>query len=76
MYGGGFSYYFNFYIASAKAVMFARNSHTSKMRKIGDLHLTRFMIHMFNGIEKIMYYHVVWGSIVSTQTYLTKRIRP
>ena len=40
MYGGGFSYYFSFYIASEKVVMFARKSHSGKMRKIGDLHLT------------------------------------
>ena len=45
MYGGGISYYFIFVIASAKAIMFARKSHTSKMRKIGDLHLTHY-IHM------------------------------
>ena len=45
MYGGCFSYYFIFVIASAKAVMFGRKSHTSKMRKIGDLHLTH-CIHM------------------------------
>ena len=45
MYGGGFCYYFIFVISSAKEVMFARKSHTSKMRKIGDLHLTHD-IHM------------------------------
>ena len=43
MYGGGFSYYLIFSIASAKVVMFARKSHTSKMRKIGDLHLTHYI---------------------------------
>ena len=49
MYGGCFSYYFIFVIASAKAVMFARKSHTSEMGKIRDLHLTHF-VHM----EKIL----------------------
>ena len=43
MYGGGISYYFIFVIASGKAIMFARKSHTSKMRKIGDLHLTHYI---------------------------------
>ena len=49
MYGGGFSYYFIFVIAREKAVMFARKSHTSKMRKTRDLHLTHYS-HM----EKIL----------------------
>ena len=45
MYGGGFYYYLIFVISSAKLVMFEIKSHTSKMRKIGDLHLTHY-IHM------------------------------
>ena len=45
MYGGGFSYYLFFVIASEKAVMFVRKSHTGKMRNTGDLHLTH-CIHM------------------------------
>ena len=44
MYGGGFCYYFIFVIASVKEVMFAIKSHTSKMRKIGDLHLTHYIL--------------------------------
>ena len=43
MYGRVFYYYFIFVISSAKAIMFARKSHTGKMRKIGDLHLTHYI---------------------------------
>ena len=53
MYGGGFSYYFIFVIASANAVMFAKKSYPNKMRKIRDLHLTHY-IHMGKIITELV----------------------